>query len=330
MDGLRRLLAIAAACFTVIAAFEVRAEVQIGAVQQPEYKGAIGQFATGGEHQLIFSEPIYAEETVLTNGQASTALQFLDNTQLRVGTNSKVRLDKFIYDPGTGTGDALLNFGTGAFRYISGSIGKNHNMRLATPTAVLSIRGTDLVIAVAPDGTTQVAVLNGEIEVTPCGGESAIARMGETATITSKCTGVSVTLGLAVPEDPTLFADLNEIAPAAGPPQPQDEFSEHTHGETGDGDGVGDGDGDGNGGDGGDGDNGTSAHAEASSHSSASNDNASTSSEAHADDNGQSSSSNNNAGTSSEAQAEASSDTSESEGHAEASSHSNSSASSKD
>jgi hypothetical protein len=117
MDRLRRLPAIAAAWFTVIAAFEVQAEVQIGAVRQPEYKGAIGQLATGDEHRLTFSEPVYAEETVLTDAQASTALQFLDNTQLRVGTNSKVKLDKFVFDPGTDTGEALLNFGTGAFRY---------------------------------------------------------------------------------------------------------------------------------------------------------------------------------------------------------------------
>ena len=321
MDRLRRLLAIAAASLTVIATAEARAEVQIGAVHQPEYKGAVGQLATGSKHQLFYSEPVYAEETVVTDAQASTALQFLDHTQLRVGTNSKVKLDKFIYDPGTGTGEALLNFGTGAFRYVSGSLGKSHNIQLATPTAVLSIRGTELVISVAPDGTTQVAVFDGEIEVTPCGGESAVARTGETATITSKCTGVSVTLGLTVPEDPTLFADLNDIAPAAGPSQPQDEFSDQAHGQTGDGDG------DGNGGGGG---NGTSDHAEASSHSSASNDNASTSSEAHAEDNGQSSSSNDNAGTSSGAQAEAGSDISGGKAHAGASSHSSSSAGSKD
>src|SRR5262245_37474275 len=250
MDKLRRLPAIAAACFTVIAAFAARAEVQIGAVQQPEYKGAIGQLATGTEHQLIYSEPVYAEETVLTGAQSSTALQFLDQTQLRVGMNSRVKLDRFIYDPGTGTGEALLNFGTGAFRYVSGSLGKNRGMQLATPTAVLSIRGTDLIIAVAPDGTTQVAVLDGEIEVAPCGGEPAVATAGYTATVTSECTGVTVTLGLTVPEDPTLFADLNDMAPAAGPSPPQDEFSDQTHGQTaagaGDGGDAGDGDGSGN------------------------------------------------------------------------------------
>src|SRR5262245_62705232 len=69
MDRLWRLLAIAAACFTVIAASEVRAEAQIGAVRQPEYKCAIGQLATGAEHQLIYSEPVYAEETVLTGAK---------------------------------------------------------------------------------------------------------------------------------------------------------------------------------------------------------------------------------------------------------------------
>ena len=154
---------------------------------------------------------------MLTDSRASTALEFLDNTQLRVGTNSTVKLDKFIYDPGTGDGAALLNFGVGAFRYVSGNLGKSQKMQLATPTAVLSIRGTELVIAVAADGTTQVAVLDGEIEVTPCGGEAAIAKMGETATVTSECDGVSVTLGMTVPEDDTLFAELNDIAPAAGP-----------------------------------------------------------------------------------------------------------------
>jgi len=316
MDTLRRLPAIAAACFTIIAASEVRAEVQIGDVRQPEYKGAIGQLATGTEHQLIFSEPVYAEETVLTGAQSSTALQFLDQTQLRVGMNSRVKLDRFIYDPGTGTGDALLNFGTGAFRYVSGSLGRSRNMQLATPTAVLSIRGTDLIIAVGADGTTQVAVLDGEIEVVPCGGEPAVATTGYTATVTTECTGVTVTLGLTVPEDPTLFADLNDMAPAAGPSPPApDEFSDQTHGQTAN--GAGD-DGDGNG-------VGSGSHtAEASSHSSASNDDANTSSDAHAVDNEQDSSSNQNDGTSSGAQAGADTDPSGHAAHAEASSHSSS------
>ena len=219
-----RTAGITAACVAVMLPVTASAEVQIGSVFQPEYKGAIGQLPTGNEHELVFSEPIYAEETVLTNSQASTALEFLDRTQLRVGTNSTVKLDKFIYDPSTGVGAALLNFGVGAFRYVSGSLGKSQKMQLATPTAVLSIRGTELVIAVAADGTTQVAVLDGEIEVTPCGGESAIARIGETATVTSQCAGVSVTAGLAMPEDESLFADLNTIAPAAGPAEyPQDD-----------------------------------------------------------------------------------------------------------
>ena len=228
-----RTAGITVACMAVMLPVTALAEVQIGSVFQPEYKGAIGQLPTGGEHELVFSEPIYAEETVLTDSVASTALQFLDSTQLRVGRNSKVKLDKFIYDPGTGDGAALLNFGVGAFRYVSGSLGKNQKMQLATPTAVLSIRGTELVIAVAADGSTQVAVLDGEIEVTPCGGEAAIATMGQTATVTTECTGVSVALGITVPEDETLFADLNDIVPAAGPPAPsEDEPSEPERSQT--------------------------------------------------------------------------------------------------
>jgi hypothetical protein len=228
-----RTAGVAAAYLAVLWPVTASAEVQIGSVFQPEYKGAIGQLPAGGEHELVFSEPIYAEETVLTDSRASTALEFLDNTQLRVGKNSRVKLDKFVYDPGTGDGAALLNFGVGAFRYVSGTLGKSQKMQLATPTAVLSIRGTELVIAVAADGMTQVAVLDGEIEVTPCGGEAAIARIGETATVTSECNGVSVALGITVPEDETLFADLNSIAPAAGPTAPtEDEPTEPARDQT--------------------------------------------------------------------------------------------------
>lgn len=228
-----RTAGVTAAYLAVLWPVTASAEVQIGTVFQPEYKGAIGQLPAGGEHDLVFSEPIYAEETVLTDSRASTALEFLDNTQLRVGKNSRVKLDKFIYDPGTGDGAALLNFGVGAFRYVSGTLGKSQKMQLATPTAVLSIRGTELVIAVAADGMTQVAVLDGEIEVTPCGGEAAIARIGETATVTSECNGVSVALGITVPEDETLFADLNSIAPAAGPTAPaEDEPTEPERDQT--------------------------------------------------------------------------------------------------
>jgi FecR protein len=233
MSKFWRTAGISAAYLAVMWPVTASAEVQIGSVFQPEYKGAIGQLPTGGEHELVFSEPIYAEETVLTDSVASTALEFLDNTQLRVGRNSRVKLDKFIYDPGTGDGAALLNFGVGAFRYVSGSLGKSQKMQLATPTAVLSIRGTELVIAVAADGTTQVAVLDGEIEVIPCGGEAAVARFGETATVTSECSGVSVSLGITMPEDETLFADLNTIAPAAGPAiRDEDEPSEPERDQT--------------------------------------------------------------------------------------------------
>ncbi len=94
-----RTAGIAAAYVAVMLPVTASAEVQIGMVFQPEYKGAIGQLPTGGEHELHFSEPIYAEEVVLTDARASTALEFLDKTQLRVGTNSTVKLDKFIYDP---------------------------------------------------------------------------------------------------------------------------------------------------------------------------------------------------------------------------------------
>ena len=83
-------------------------------------------------------------------------------------------LDKFVYDPASGTGDAAIKFGTGVFRFITGDIKNKDAVKLTTPTTSLTIRGTKFILAVAADGTTTVGVLEGVVEVAPCGGNQPI------------------------------------------------------------------------------------------------------------------------------------------------------------
>src|SRR5262245_66107024 len=74
-------------------------DVEIGAVLQRDYTGALGQRFGGEERELFFDLPVYSNETVTTSTSANTALLFLDETKIQVGENSKIVLDKFIYDP---------------------------------------------------------------------------------------------------------------------------------------------------------------------------------------------------------------------------------------
>jgi len=199
---------------------------EIGAVFQPEFNGALGRLVTGNQRDLHFGETVYLDETVITGPDSSTALLFLDDTRLQVGANSTVVLDRYVYDPDTGKGEVIVDFGQGIFRYISGSMPKEE-VTLRTPTTVMAIRGTTLIVYVAPDNTTQVAVISGEVDVSPCGGSSVSAAAGFSANISGDCQTAEVVPGVVTPEDPAVIADLDfaALAPAAGAPPESDDDS---------------------------------------------------------------------------------------------------------
>ena len=104
----------------VLCASTALADPQIGSVVQRHFNGATGTRVTAASgDDLIFNRDVFAGETVRTPGSASTVIRFADKTQIQVGANSTVVLDKFVYDPSSGTGDAVIKFGTGVFRFIS-------------------------------------------------------------------------------------------------------------------------------------------------------------------------------------------------------------------
>lgn len=160
---------------------------EIGAVVQRTYRGATaeGQEAT---HPIYFRNEVYSQELVRTGVRGSTELQFLDNTRLVVGPNGEVRLDEFVYDPASGAGGGQMSLNIGAFRYQSGELKTKENVKLVTPTATMTIRGTHLLIFVAVDGATEVNVLEGAVDVLACNTPSAVSvNSGQRINITSGC-----------------------------------------------------------------------------------------------------------------------------------------------
>lgn len=160
---------------------------EIGAVVQRTYRGATaeGQQPT---HPIYFRNEVYSQELVKTGVKGSTELQFLDNTRLVVGPNGEVRLDDFVYDPAAGTGEGQISLNIGAFRYQSGELKNKENVKLVTPTATMTIRGTHLLIFVAGDGATEVNVLEGAVDVLACNTPSAVSvNSGQRINVTSGC-----------------------------------------------------------------------------------------------------------------------------------------------
>ena len=133
-----------------------------------------------GESEIIESRKGVG---ISMNDEISTAktkmgLTFEDDTKVSISEQSTLVIDDFIYDPNAGTGKLAMNVALGTVRYSSGAIAANsrENVKLRTPTATISVRGTDFTMTVDELGRSLVILLptcpsngdpcwTGEIEV---------------------------------------------------------------------------------------------------------------------------------------------------------------------
>jgi hypothetical protein len=162
-------------------------EKEIGYVSQRAYYGATGTRISGEVEKLDYLTDVWSDEIVRTGGQDITTLVFLDGTRLQVSNNSEVVLDRFVYDDDTETGQVAIAFAKGAFRFVTGRMINKDGFELRTPTNAIGIRGTDVKVSVAPDGTTTVSVLAGEVSLSSLAGEgSANISAGESGTASAR------------------------------------------------------------------------------------------------------------------------------------------------
>jgi hypothetical protein len=178
-----------------------RAETpSIGGVTQVEYKGALGTVGAA-ENPIKHQDAVFSQEKITTPPWGTTALQFLDGTQLQVGQASDVTLDEFVYDPNQTLTSAAIKFNRGVFRFITGENTRKEGVSLTTPVATLSIRGTDLIIKVAYDGATSVTVLKGAIAALACDRPEQVVSAGQVLKIPRNCSDRS-TIGPYTPAAP--------------------------------------------------------------------------------------------------------------------------------
>ena len=82
----------------------------------------------------------YSKETVRTGQSGQVDLQFKDNSNLKVGSNSSVQLDKFVYDPNKSTSAVAIEAMRGTFRFVAGSQDSG-SYKIKTPYGTLGVRG---------------------------------------------------------------------------------------------------------------------------------------------------------------------------------------------
>jgi len=103
---------------------------------------------------------MFAYERVVTVENGKVHLLFQDGSALSVGPNSDIVLDKFVYDPGTKTGELSFSATKGIFRFVGGKISKTTPVTIKTPNATIGIRGGVGVFNVRE--TTRAALIFGD------------------------------------------------------------------------------------------------------------------------------------------------------------------------
>lgn len=93
--------------------------------------------------------------------KARVSITFEDDTKMQVTEYSKLTIDEFVYDKSTKKGTLSVKAAFGTVRYASGLIAKNsrENVKVTTPTAKISVRGTDFSMSVGEDGKSLVILL---------------------------------------------------------------------------------------------------------------------------------------------------------------------------
>lgn len=106
--------------------------------------------------------PIESMDTVVVGSRAETNITFQDNTRVKIKENSRLVIDNFVFDPNrSDAGRMAMRVTLGTVQYTSGQIARNNrqNLNIATPTAQIAVRGTDMAMSVDEAGRSFVVLL---------------------------------------------------------------------------------------------------------------------------------------------------------------------------
>ena len=120
------------------------------------------------------------------------SITFLDDSKVSLTEHSQLLIDEYIYDPDPSKSKMALTFALGTVRFATGKLNRidKQNIKLKTPTANISIRGTDFTATVDELGRSLIVLLpdalglsSGEIEVITATGSVLLNKPFEATTV---------------------------------------------------------------------------------------------------------------------------------------------------
>lgn len=120
-------------------------------------KGQVNIQRAGQAFPAVVGTKVLQGDVIVTGASGAIGITFTDNSLVSTGPNSVFSVDKYLFDATTHAGEFNGTLKKGTLAGISGKMVKAapESMRIATPSAIMGVRGTEFAIQVEnPDGST--------------------------------------------------------------------------------------------------------------------------------------------------------------------------------
>ena len=165
----------------VLAASPLSAQTRVG--EAAVVKNEVLRVAGSATSRINVGDGLLREEIVRTGLDSAARLVMSDSTNLSLGPNASLKLDRTVFDDETHYRDVAIRLTSGAFRFVTGHSEKAA-YKITTPLATIGVRGTTLDI-LSQRGQTVVNLKEGQASVCTVSFECIqLINPGDTAVIT--------------------------------------------------------------------------------------------------------------------------------------------------
>ena len=183
MNWRHDVVCVSALCLAAgLAASPAHAQARVG--EAVVIKNEVVRVAGPSSSQINVGDGVLRDEIVRTGLDSAARLVMADSTNLSLGPNATIKLDRAVFNDEHTYRDIAIRLTTGAFRFVTGHSEKTA-YKITTSVATIGVRGTILDI-LSQRSTTTVVLQEGASRVCTIGGQCIeLLLPGDTAIITS-------------------------------------------------------------------------------------------------------------------------------------------------